>query len=139
MKVTIDRGEQINTWYQVVVDTPENREQNNVEELYRIIDGEKKILTGDKEIIILSLYEWVLPPQGEIIGETVVTSEDVILPHGRTVTAKCSHNKQIIDGRSVDTKHCFSPEFLWYHISYTMACSENRQVLFAMRILDCGP
>lgn len=93
---------------------------------------------GDKEKIMLSLYECVLPPHGEIVGETVVNSEDVILPHGRTVTAKCSHNKQIIDGRSVDTKHCVSPEFLWHHISYTIVSSENRKVLFAMRSLDWG-
>jgi hypothetical protein len=139
IKVTVQRGEQIKTWYQVVIDSIENRKSNAVEELYQIINGDKKILNGNKEEAILSLYEWVLPPHGKRIGDAAIIAEDILLPRNIIIPGECTLDSQIIEDRIADTKYCVSSHFPWYHISYIMTWTENPEVLFAMTISDWGP
>lgn len=139
IRVTARRGGQTKTWHQVVIDSLENRKSNAVEELYQIIDGEKKVLPGDTEKILLSLYEWVLPPRGEVKGSSTVIAEDIPLPDGGAVPGECTLGSQIVQGRTAHTRHCTSLHFPWYHISFTMRFAENSEVLFAMTISDWGP
>ena len=125
-------------WIQVVTDTPENRANNVVDELYEVVDGHRVRLANEGNRDLLRLYAWVQPPHAEPWTPSLTLQRAVSLPHGVTVQAECLRHFARIGDRFAAAEHCRSPDFAWWHIKLSYTDITNGEVLFAVRVTDMG-
>lgn len=138
IEVRARRGDDERRWIQVVIDTPEHREGNMVEELYEIVDGDIRYLENKGNADVRRLYEWVLPPRGKQLSETRKSERRISLPDGSELAAECSQYQVEIGGRIVAVEYCRSQEFLWNHISLRYWDAATDAVLFEAKVLRVG-
>ena len=62
IEVEARRGDESSRWIQVVIDTPENRENEVIAELYEVRDGSPVLLDNESNSDVYRLYAWTIPP-----------------------------------------------------------------------------
>ena len=121
IRLTIDvrasRGEEALRWIQVVMDTPENRENNVIDELYEVVDGDRIPLVNENNADLVRLYRWTLPdcgPSGEQLL-TVRSENRNIDVSGATLSCDCQRQQMRCGGEPAEMVSCGCPDFVWTH------------------------
>lgn len=137
IRITIERGGEKRRFDQVVTDTPENRENNVVDELYEL-DGDtpRKLEPSGKELV--RLYAWTLPPcEGKQSGSE---KEDRSLElAGARFECTCRGFEQTCRGQAHHGSSCDCPRFLWTHASGSLRSVEDDEELWRVEVEDFGP
>jgi hypothetical protein len=112
IEVTATRGDESRRWIQVVTDTEENRRNNVVDELYEVIDGERRALDAHDVRELLRLYAWTLPSCGpfEEPPDPEPRSIDI---GGASHECRCVPARTICDGAAATSITCECPDFAW--------------------------
>lgn len=118
LRLTIDvratRGSDELHWIQVVTDTPENRDNNVIDELYEVMDGARMRLPNEGNADLLRLYAWTLPACGPPAAP--LPSETRALTIGTTpMNCTCERQRMQCDGVSSEMTSCDCPDLLWTH------------------------
>ncbi len=138
IRVTITRGAEQRRFEQVVTDTPENRNENKVDELIDL-DGDTAVpLANEGNKDLLRLYAWTLPPcEGkQSAGESEMRSLELA---GARFECKCSGFEQTCGGKAHHGNACECPKFLWTHGSASLRSAEDDEELWRVEVEDFGP
>ena len=128
------RGEERRRWVQVLTDTPENQENNVIDELWVEREGELVRLENKGNAEVYRLYSWTLPPQleapspGPTQEATLTLGEETLSCTASTGTAK-------LQGQPVSFSFLTCPDFLWTHGEGTIGPSEGPP-LWQMRVVS---
>lgn len=112
--VRATRGDESREWIQVVTDTEENRQNNVLDELYEVVDGERRPLSvvGPQEIV--RLYGWTLPSCGAQGDPSEAEPREISI--GSTAyECSCVRARTTCDDRAATVEACECSDFVWGH------------------------
>ncbi len=135
--VEASRGDERRRWKQVVTDTPENRANDVVDELYELVGQEERALTNEGNADIYRLYEWIVPPLDGPPSDIVRSTPSLALP-GRTVQATCSAGIGSMAGEPARVTFCDSEDFLWTKVSGEITSLTGAELLYGFEVRDTG-
>lgn len=109
IEVTARRGDELRRWVQVVTDTTENRDDNVVDALYEIVDGQRRELepSGSE---LLRLYEWTLPDCGPPVEPMPPSQREV-----ESFPCECQRQQMQCGEEQAVFESCDCPDFVWIH------------------------
>jgi len=138
IEVTATRGEESRQWIQVVTDTAENRSNNVIDELYEVVDGERRRLPNVDNEDAFRLYGWTLPPMCSGPADSKPTEVREVSITGEKHDCSCERAEQMCDDRSTNFEICDCESFLWTHAEGTITDAETNQVLWSIRVVEHG-
>jgi len=112
--VSVTRGSDELHWIQVVTDTPDNRDNNVIDELYEVVDGERVRLANEGMTDIMRLYAWTLPPCGPPVEPLSAETREVMIA-GMQTSCTCERQRMQCDGQTSEMTSCDCPDFVWAH------------------------
>lgn len=137
IRVEATRAGERRAWKQVVTDTPHNRNNNVVDELYEIVDGQERALDATNQAELYRLYAWVVPPmQGEPTDVSKLTREVDVA--GTPLQANCSTGQVTVAEQPARFTFCDAEAFLWTHAWTEITHAETGDLLFGMEVTDSG-
>jgi predicted DNA-binding antitoxin AbrB/MazE fold protein len=112
IEVEASREGEISRWIQVVIDTPENRENEVIAELYEVRDGSPVRLDNESNRDVYRLYAWTIPPLKA--KPRFVAREARQMSFGGT-SFQCSVEKSELeqDGAVLALEFATCDDFLW--------------------------
>jgi hypothetical protein len=137
IEVTAVRGEEARRWVQVVTDTPENQRNDVIDELYEVVDGERRRLPNEGNRDVMRLYEWTLPAmEGALRFER--NEEVVVELGGRGHACTRETNQATIAGRPARFIRHTCPDFLWTNGPAMFRDDASGEVLWQVEVVDPG-
>lgn len=137
IQVTARRGTEQRRWIQVVTDTPENRSNDVVDELYLVENGQRKRLANENDADVYRLYQWIIPPvEGPL--RDVQKTERAVDVAGQRYELTCATGRQTIDGKEADVEMCDGEAFLWTKAKTMMRAVDGGEVLYRVSVQDAG-
>ena len=131
------RGDETRRWKQRVTDTPQNRNNDVVDELYEIVEGQELHLANPDNIDIYRLYEWIVPPLEGAPTDITQDSRELTIP-GRTFEASCTSGAQSMAGTPARFTFCDSEAFLWTSLSGEITAIDGDELLYRMEVQEVG-
>jgi hypothetical protein len=127
--------EETRRWVQVVTDTAENRDANQIDELWTIDeDGTRRQLpTDDEGRALLALYDWTVPPlEGAPTPLGSIEEERSI----GGVTYRCTRERSSArawgEDATLESSEC--PDFLWTHGAAALTAGDR--VLWSVEVAE---
>ena len=139
IEVTATRGEETRRWVQIVTDTEENRRDNVVDELYEIVDGERRALAADDPATLMRLYGWTVADCGGF-GDATAREARALRIGDASYACECVRRPATCEGAPAVMETCECPELAWGH-AYGEARLEGagaQEPLWRMVTLETG-
>jgi hypothetical protein len=139
IEVTAVRGEETRQWVQLVTDTPENQRNDVIDELYEVVDGQRRRLSNEGNRDVMRMYEWTLPAmEGALRFER---NDAVTIDFGgQRHTCTRETNRATIAGRPARFIRHTCPSFLWTNGPALFRDDENGEVLWQVEVVEArGP
>lgn len=135
--VRATRGPEERQWVQIVTDTPENKRNNVVDELYAVADNRRTRLSNRDNIDLYRLYEWTY-----VVPETKNTD----IQHRQTETTlgnqrfRCDveSGRNVVNKKAIRYELFECPDFLWQHGRGRFWEEETGQDVWRMEVLTFG-
>ena len=136
--VTATRGGQQRRWIQVVTDTEENRENNAVDELIEVVDGERHALDAHDGRELVRLYGWTLPPCGAFEEAPEPEARDITVG-SETYACRCVRARTTCEGSPATAVIRECPDFVWGHAYGEVRLDGSEgEPLWSLRAMESG-
>lgn len=137
IEVVLRRGDEERHWIQVVTDTPENQQNNVVDELYEVVDGERRRLANEDNSDIYRLSSWIFGP---IDGQTTPEGEASIELEfaGRLHHCQRRTTRATSSGRPARMITHSCSTFVWTHGPGTLIDLETSEALWRVTVEGAG-
>ena len=137
IEVEARRGAETRRWIQVVTDTPENQANNVIDELYEIVDGERRRLANEDNRDLYRLYEWTLVmPDGRPSG--LSRSKVEVSIGGQRFTCERTTGKNTLRGELMRFESHTCPGFVWTHGPAKMIDLTTKEEILRVEIESWG-
>ena len=135
--VVMRRGDEERHWVQVVTDTPENQQNNVVDALYEVVDGERRQLPNVDNEDIIRLSSWIFAP---IDGQTTPEGESAVELEIAGERHQCTRRttRAVSSGRPARMIVHTCPSFLWTHGPGSLRDLETDEPIWTITVEAAG-
>ena len=141
LRLSIDvrstRGDEERRWIQVVTDTAHNRENNVVDELYEVVEGERRLLDNVDNSDILRLYDWTLPPCAPPV-EPLEPEARTLSVAGDRFDCTCDRQRMQCGEQTSILTECECPDFVWGHAFGEVAREGEDEPFWLVEVVEHG-
>ena len=137
IQVTAKRGSEERRWVQVVTDTPENRRNDKLDELYLVVDGKRERLANEGNADVYRLYEWIMPPIEGPLRDKAQARRKIDIA-GRSYELICTTGRQTVGKQEAEVELWDGEAFLWTKARTTMRAVDGGEMLYQVVVQETG-